>query len=103
MGEPSPEVVEALFQQAVDLDPERRGAFLDEQCGGDPALRVAVEELLDFDAKAHSAPDFLHSPAVDLRVGLPTPSAVPASIGRYRIIRLLGQGGMGAVYEAEQD
>ncbi len=36
MPEPSPEAVEALFQQAADLDPEQRGAFLDEQCAGRP-------------------------------------------------------------------
>jgi hypothetical protein len=58
--EPSPEAVKALFLQAADLDPQRRGAFLDEQCAGDAALRAAVEELLHFDAKAQSAPDFLH-------------------------------------------
>ena len=45
MAEPSPECVEALFQQAVELAPERRGAFLDERCAGDPDLRAAVEEF----------------------------------------------------------
>src|SRR5438874_780316 len=59
MPEPSPESVEALFQQAADLDPERRGAFLDGQCAGDPELRAAVEELLDFDAKARGTPYFV--------------------------------------------
>ncbi len=56
MPEPSPEVVEALFQQAAELDPEMRGAFLSERCAGDPDLRAAVEELLHFDARAQARP-----------------------------------------------
>jgi WD40 repeat protein/predicted Ser/Thr protein kinase len=103
MPEPSPEAVERLFQQAIDLDPERRGAFLDEQCAGSPDLRAAVEELLFFDAKAQSATDFLPSPAVGIRAELRPTEAVPASFGRYRVIRRVGEGGMGTVYEAEQD
>jgi WD40 repeat protein/predicted Ser/Thr protein kinase len=104
MPEPSPEAVEALFHQVADLEPEQLGAFLDERCGSDSELRAAVVELLHFDAKAKCAPDFLSSPANLVRAALPLGAeAVPASLGRYRILRLQGQGGMGSVYEAEQD
>ena len=72
----SPETVKALFLQALDLEPERRRAFLDEQCTGDGELRAAVEELLLCDARVQSTPDFLHSPAAEARAIL-TPAERP--------------------------
>jgi WD40 repeat protein/predicted Ser/Thr protein kinase len=103
MPEPSYKDVETLFHQAAELDPAQRGAFLEERCAGDPTLRAAVEELLHFDAVAQGEPDFLRGPTCDIRPTLTAPDTVPVSFGRYRVLRRLGEGGMGTVYEAEQD
>jgi len=70
MPEPSREVVEALFQDAADLAPARRGAFLDERCAGDPDLRAAVEDLLRIDAQTEGDPEFLQGPVAGVRAAL---------------------------------
>lgn len=94
--------VEAIFERVVVLGPGERAGALDSACAGDDALRADVEALLRADESGDDrladGPGPIAGDAIDAVLWRD-----PERVAGYRIIRRLGAGGMGIVYEAEQE
>ncbi|MBC7772394.1 MAG: protein kinase [Pyrinomonadaceae bacterium] len=110
MPKDNPRLVEEIFVEAAGAPPDARRALLDARCKGDKELRQEVESLLS----AHEAATGVLDIPQPLTQGLmkqisglmhTDDAAVPASgkIGAYIVHKVLGSGGMGVVYLAEQE
>jgi len=93
--------IKDLLHSALERDPAERDAFLVAACAGDEGMHQEVEALIGAHAQAG---DFIESPAFELMadsLGDKADSLAGQSLGHYQVISLIGAGGMGEVYLAE--
>src|SRR4030095_17249473 len=86
--------VEDIYQSAIEIEPDSRGAFLEKVCKGAAALRSEVESLLELD----NLPQLIDRPAWDVAPELLDDDAELATgteLGPYRVEAVLGAGGVG--------
>jgi serine/threonine protein kinase len=91
--------IEEIFQTLIERPPDERKSLLTQYCDGDAELRHEVESLLD-----NGADDaFIQGPVKGAAQSLSDEfreDLIGRRLGAYRVTRLVGHGGMGAVYEA---
>jgi serine/threonine protein kinase/tetratricopeptide (TPR) repeat protein/class 3 adenylate cyclase len=93
--------IDQLLDALLELDPARRSDFLDKSCADDEILRRELESLLSAHGRSEGFIDTLRSDAAAELFGLPGPeNLLDHSISHYRVMSLLGSGGMGEVYLA---
>ena len=107
------EKLQKIFSEAIELPSELRSKFLDAACGDDKNMRKEIDSILEHynsqdDGSGNSPSDLSDLPTIDSAAGEAhrttggTSKPHPKEISGYKIIRVLGEGGMGITYEAVQ-
>jgi serine/threonine protein kinase len=93
--------IERIYHSALELAENKRPAFLEKACAGDEGIRREVESLL---AQKEQARTFIEAPALAMaaqgQLQDHSHSCVGRQVGSYKVLSLLGSGGMGEVYLA---
>jgi serine/threonine-protein kinase len=92
--------IQALFHEAVDRPAATRHSYLLGACGGDAGLVTEVLDLIAEDARGSSLLDRDVAQTANRLLG--NDPAALREIGPYRIVSVLGEGGMGVVFLAER-
>src|SRR5262249_39920543 len=90
--------IEQIFLEVVDLPPEARAQALAERCGGDERLVRHIQRLIDADETARDGPEASQR---GFEVYVPASAEpMPLGVGNYVISAVVGEGGIGSVYDA---
>ncbi len=94
--------IEEIYHAVLETSPQNRKEFLQDHCGEDVELRLEIESLLSFEKTFDNVIDSTPRSLIkEVFFESQKPTIIGTRINQYKILSLLGEGGMGTVYLAQ--